>query len=109
MQIQLQAPKDSVTNWVLNYLSKSLYALKKKHPEISKVDVYLRKPSKLEKSCSVCLKVRGVSLMVSRSANSFSKACYFVLTEMEERLKLFFIMPVKRKAVSLSADRQAIS
>ena len=97
MIIQLQAPKDSVTSWVVSYLSKSLLALHKKHPEVTKADVYLRKPTKLEKSCAVSLKVRGVSLMVSRSATSFSKACYFVLVEVEERLKQFFVKPLKKK------------
>ena len=100
MIIQLQAPKDSVTDWVVNYLSKNLVALHRKHPEIIKADIYLRKPSKLEKSCSVSLKVRGVSLIISRSANSFSKACYFVLMEMEQRLKQFFIMPVRKNKVA---------
>jgi ribosome-associated translation inhibitor RaiA len=100
MIIQLQAPKDGVTDWVVNYLSKSLVALRRKHPEITKADVYLRKPTKLEKSCSVSLKVRGVSLVISRSANSFSKACYFVLADIEERLKLFFVKPVRKNKVA---------
>ena len=97
MIIQLQAPKDSVTDWVVSYLSKKLLALHRKHPEIKKADVYLRTPSKAERSCSVSLNVRGVSLLVSRSADSFSKACHFVLLEVEERLKQFFINPIRKQ------------
>ena len=96
MIIQLQAPKGTTTDWVLNYFSKGLLALKRKHPEISRAHIYLRKPSKLEKLCSVSLTVRDVSLVVSRSAHSFTNACEYVLTEIEERLKLFFVKPVRK-------------
>ena len=97
MIIQLQAPKSSVTDWIVKYLSKKLIALHRKHPEISRANIYLRRPSKVEKSCSVSLYVRGVSLLVSRSAQSFSKASFYVLIEMEQRLKQFFINPVKKQ------------
>jgi len=93
MIIQLQAPKGTATDWVLQYFSKGLLALKRKHPEISKANIYLRKPSKLEKLCSVNLTVRGAALVVSRSAHSFTNACEFVLSEIEERLKYFFVKP----------------
>ena len=97
MIIHLQAPKNSVTDWAVNYLSKKLFALHRKHPEISSANVYLRTPSKVEKLCSVGLHVRGVSLLVSRSAHSFSKASFHVLIEMEQRLKQFFINPVRKQ------------
>ena len=91
MIIQLQAPKNNVQESIVKYLNAKLLELKRKHPEISRADVYMREPTKREKLCSVSLKIRGVSLSVSHSANSFSKACYAVLIEVEQRLKQFFV------------------
>src|SRR5262245_6414884 len=90
MIIQLQAPKDSVNEWVVNYLSTKLVNLHRKHPQITKAKVYLREPAEQEKSCTVGLKVNGVSLLVNRSAASFSKACYHVMVEVENKLKQIF-------------------
>src|SRR6185295_15952624 len=89
--IQLQAPKDSVSESIVKYLSSKLLELSRKHPEISKADVYMKASTKTEKSCAVSLKTRGGSLLVSHSANSFSKACFAVLVEVEQRLKQFFV------------------
>ena len=91
MIIQLQAPKDSVAESVVQYLSSKLLELHRKHPEISRADVYMREPSGREKSCAVSLKTRAGSLLISQSANSFSKACFAVLVEVEQRLKQFFV------------------
>jgi ribosome-associated translation inhibitor RaiA len=91
MIIKLQAPKDSIAESLVQYLSTKLLELKRKHPEISSADVYMREPTKAEKSCAVSLKARGLSLMVSHSAQSFSKACFSVLLELEQRLQQFFV------------------
>jgi|SRR6516165_6660519 hypothetical protein len=90
MIIELQAPKDGVRDWVVNYLSTKLFDLQRRHPEIARAKVCFSKPDELKRSCAVEIKIQRQSLFIDRSSTSFSKAFLYVLHETERKLNLLY-------------------